>query len=305
MRPTVPGLAFVLAACGESPPPAAGPLPQAIVARCGEEQVSAKSLGAAAVARRASPREVLPVLLQDACLAAGARRRGLPDQTQRAVEERAVLSRAVLESLRQSPGVTAPITEADLASVREARWFELDHDVAVRVVHALVRHPEKGPRDLEKARARAEAIRTAVAGAADANAFREKATSAAADDPSFKVELLEPVLRDGRVLGPGGARYDAAFAAAAADLRAPGDQSGLVETPFGVHILQAVSVVPAVHVETEVLRGLVAREIRARRARGDLDALLATLRRDHPPLVARDADDLLSRPAFGPGKGAP
>lgn len=305
MRPTVPGLAFVLAACGGSPPPAAGPLPQAIVARCGEEQVSAKSLAAAAVARRASPREVLPVLLQDACLAAGARRRGLPDQTQRAVEERAVLSRAVLESLRQSPGVTAPITDADLASVREARWFELDHDVAVKVVHAVVTFPEKGPRDLESTRKRAEVIRTAVLGATDEASFRARATAAAAGDPSVKIETLEPVLRDGRILGPSDERYEVGFSAAANDLGAPGNQSGLVESSFGVHVLQALSVVPAVHLETERLRGLVAREIRSKRARADLDGLLAGLRRDHPPMVSRETDDLLSRPTRSSGNPSP
>lgn len=298
------GLSVVLTACGTKPR-AAGPLPVAIVARCGDEHVSSRSLEAAASARRAPPRDVLPLLLDDACLAAGARLRALPPAPQVAVEQRALLARTVLEDLRRAPAVVAPITDADLAGVREARWFELDHDAAMKVVHAVVLHPEKGPPDLPKARERAEAIRAAVRGAADANAFRDRATAAAAGDPAVKVETLAPVLRDGRVLGPDGEHYEVAFAVAANDLPAPGAQSNLVETSFGVHVLQAIAVVPAVHLETERLRGLVAREIRAARARADLDVLLASLRREQPALVARDAADLMSRPVFRGGKLSP
>jgi hypothetical protein len=272
------------------------------VARCGNEVISRAAVAGVASARQVTPRESVQLLLGDACLAEGAKRRGLPSASVRAVEERRVLSRALLGELGQSDAVTAPVRDDELAAIRAQRWRELDHDAAARVVHAVAMFPEKGPRDPEPLRALMGRVARAVQGASDAADFRQRAQAVVADDPlkkQLRVETLEPVVADGRVLVGEAATYEKAFAEAACRLQTAHEISPVVETSFGFHVLMLLELIPPVHLPDARLRELATPEIRANRGRAALTTLLQRLHGDTPTPVVRDADDLLSKVRFG------
>jgi hypothetical protein len=273
------------------------------VARCGDEAIGRSSVIEVAAARHLSARESVELLVGDACLAEGAKRRGLPGQSQRAVEERRVLSRALLTELGRDPGVLAPIRDEELAAIRAQRWRELDHDAAFRVVHAVAMFPEKGPRDADQLRTLIGRVLASVHGAGDAADFRKRALAAVEGDPlkkQLRVEVLEPVIPDGRVLAGDDATYDKAFAEAASRLKNTNEISPIVESSFGFHVLMLLEIVPAVHIPEARLREVAAPEIRANRGRAALGSLMERLHAETPTPVVRDADDLLSKVRFGP-----
>lgn len=272
------------------------------VARCGGEEVSAASVAAVASARQVSPRDAVDLLIGDACLAEGAKRRDLPPSFDRAVEERRVLSRAMLTSIVRGPVVTAAIRDDEVAAIRAQRWRELDHDAAARVVHAVAMFPEKGPRDADALRGLIGRIAAAVQGATDAADFRQRAKAAIAGDPlekQVRVESLDPVVPDGRTLSGDAAAYEKAFAEAAGRLKNTHEISQIVETSFGLHVLMLLEIVPALHVPEARIRELATPEIRANRGRTELTALLQRLHRESSSQVMRDADDLLSKVRLG------
>jgi hypothetical protein len=102
---------------------------------------------------------------------------------------------------------------------------------SVTVIHAVVlRAPTLSE---ERARAAAEAILSAVATARDEDDFEARAQTAVKNGARVTVERLPAF----DVSGP----FDPVFIAAALALRVPGETSGIVETPFGWHVLRLVS----------------------------------------------------------------
>jgi parvulin-like peptidyl-prolyl isomerase len=145
--------------------------------------------------------------------------------------------------------------------------------------------------ELARATEVARAIRGAVAAAA--SAARGDEAPASGDDPAavafrraagevdargfeVRIERLDPVAADGRVLRPGGGSLVREFADVASSLRERGDVAGPFRTPFGVHVAMLLERTPPHEVSADERRALLADEILDDRIRARRDALLAS-----------------------------
>ena len=316
-RQALVAAASLCAACrGEpAPPPAPAPgaaaLPPGVVARVGGLDVAAESVARVAAAQKIPLDRAREAAVRDALLAAGARERRL-DEALRA-EIHAVLARRVLRQLLDDAALAGPVTDEELRAATERHWIELDRPEAFRTVHAVVRlKADADAATRDRARALAQAIRAAVAGARDvalrtqppqassgrppadpaAEAFQEAARAVPADGLEVVAEPLAPVTAAGRVLVPGRQQLDPDFARAAAALSARGDLSPPVTSSFGVHVLLLLERIPPSLIPEDERRRLVHDEVMSDRARAAHARLLATLRRE--PMLADGADALLS-----------
>lgn len=259
----------------------APPLPGVVVARIGDEIVTAEELRDfareehIADARQALDRYLERRLLARHAIARGAATDPLVLDVARRAAVQALLARAV-----EARSTEANVPPQALEFARKTRGFALSHGPLQRVWHALVQRERDASRasSPEARRARAEAIRAALV-AEPAPLTFERLRAVAERVPGAGTLHVEPVVGfDAR--GETG-RPDAvhpAFAAAAAAIEQPGGVSPVVETPFGLHVIvlerrePGVSTDPAI-VEREVLREAVS----AARARA-LQSLLADLR---------------------------
>jgi hypothetical protein len=179
------------------------------------------------------------------------------------------------------------------------RWPELDRPPSVRTTHAVVllNNPaEDGP-----ARALAATLAAALRGATDSADFVARAQKV--KDPKGALEIraeeLPPVTPDGRMWDPserppkalaGSLNRD--FARAAHALQKPGDQTGVVKSAFGYHLILLDERYPAVDLPLEERRSELARDVVARRAKRELDALMTRLRTQTPVTMERSAEAL-------------
>lgn len=281
-------LLLALGGCSPSaPPPApADAVPAGAVAVCAGRPVLAEQVAAVASARRVSPRQALDMLAFDARAAEAAERQGLARLPGVGQVARAEQARALLLRLRQR--TAGPPSPQEIAELRRERWLEFDRPEGARVIHAVAMGKEN-----DAARKLASAIHAAVAGAHDPETFERQANSVERGSIEVRVERLPPVARDGHLL-EGGGSLDGLFVAAAHDLKKTGDLSPVVATPFGYHVLFLIERLPESRLADAEIAAVAADEISARRAHAELRGLLSGLRGQHPVLVSRSSDDLLS-----------
>lgn len=293
-------LVALLAAIGCSSAPTSIPnatsseLGDGIAARVGPLDVPVALVASIASAQHLSLADAREAATHDALFALHARARGLDETLDARAAIRGRLARARLAAIaseaRQSPPTD---TEVDEGTV--AHFLDLDRPEGFRVVHAVAMFP-KGADAAVKQRVRgvAERVARVVAGAPDADAFRTRAEAVEHEGIELRVESLEPVAADGRVLVPGGGAYELPFARAAARLSSVGELSPVVETSFGQHVLMLLERTPPRHVPLEERRRLLADEIVTVRERRAAKALLDELHAAHPVTVERSADALLA-----------
>jgi hypothetical protein len=296
-------LVVFLVAAGACRPSAplqkSGALPAGVVARVGSESIDETSVERIAASQGIDAQRARDQAVFDALIAAYARERFGPALSRQA--RKSASARALLQELSRRASDEGPPTDAEIAAATERRFWELDQPELLRTTHAIV-VPQK-PEDDERARALAERIHGAVAGARDAASFRAAAEAVPTGGLEVKVQDLDPVARDGRALDPATpppvgstvARFAAAYVAAAYAIPEVGAKSAVVKTDFGYHVILAVERIPEKRMSLEERRRLLAPEILAARAEKLRDELLGSSRKTMPIEVERAAMDLTER----------
>jgi parvulin-like peptidyl-prolyl isomerase len=192
-----------------------------------------------------------------------------------------------------------------LDDATKRRWYEFDRPEARRISHVVVKL--EGTRE-EAAMTLARQIAKAVRGIRLGNGFLEAARAVPTGGLSVVAEALPPALEDGRVLsldangkpnGDGGS-FDEDFVRAAFQLKEPGDQSGVIRTRFGFHVLLFVERIPRVSIPVEERRKLLAQDVWKRRAQIRVDEWIGAGRKALAPSIERAALELTSRVKVAP-----
>ncbi len=290
------------------------PLPPDVAARVGAVAIPVDSVARIAAAQHVSPAQARDAVVRDALFAAEARDRGLEHEPEVQRDISAVLARRLLHRLKEEAESAGPVTDDELRVATERHWLDLDRPEGYRTVHAVVRlSADAGEATRDKARAIADAIRTAVLSSREvarrseppraagtrqpptdpaADAFISAAKSVPAEGLDVVAQALPPVTAAGRVLTPEPQQFDVDFSrAAASSLNVRGDVSAPVASSFGVHIIMLLERIPSQVVPVEERRALVRDEIMTDRARAAQARLLEALRRE--PTVVGGVDALL------------
>ncbi|HEX4474946.1 MAG TPA: peptidylprolyl isomerase [Polyangiaceae bacterium] len=299
-------LALVAAACHGSSPSGAthAPLPAGIAAIVGTDSITAATVTGIANAQGISFDQARARAVQDALFAAEATSR-YGSFAARAAKRQAD-ARAILDSFTVAASAAGAPTDAEVATATERRFWELDQPLLLRTTHAcaLVKKPE----DDARARALAAKIALAVASATDAAAFHAAASAVPTGGLDVRVEDLMPVARDGRAVDPATppppgsrvARYAGDYVKAAFAVGAVGQESPVVRTDFGYHVILVTAIIPEHRVPLEERRKMLAPEIFVTRAeRLRLDALTHS-RQIEAVVIDRAADELTARAKVTP-----
>lgn len=213
--------------------------------------------------------------------------------------QRIALTRALGRALFDEAVRSGPPTDAEVAQLTAQRWWELERPRLVQVVHAVVlAEPENS-----EARALAQRIAKAVAGAKSATDFDQAAKAVPTGSFTVRVETPDPVALDGRAVDPDRPPppgtppeiFDIEFARAAQRLEELGQQTPVVRSSFGYHVMQLIRVIDARQPSLEERRILLAPEVDQRRALDAQNALLAQQRTGSAPEQQRAALELMGR----------
>ncbi len=215
---------------------------------------------------------------------------------------RVALARATADDISKAAAAAGAPNDDELRRWTEANWLTVDRPAAFQTTHAVVlASPEVSAADQQAARALAERIRHSVLDATTTDEFKAKATAVPSSGLTVKVEDLEPVTNDGRVVrlraraGEPVGRYDETFATAATTLEAVGATSPIVESAFGFHVLRLVRVIPELRVAADDRRVLAHRDIINERAKQTLSGMLGTARREVAVDVERSSEEATAR----------
>jgi hypothetical protein len=266
--------------------------------------IAAGVIGAIERERGVTREEALELASEDARLAFGLRERH--PLVARWIE-RTVLARELLAGLVDEARAGGPPTDEEVEAISSARFWELLRPRMVQVTHAVVLSSEEDA----AARALAEQIAAATRGAKTSEQFQTAANGVSAGNLEVKVENLPPLTADGRAVdparpppaGPGVQRFDADFSAAAQRLSAPGEQSPVLRTPFGYHVIFLISVIEPKQPSLDERRALLHDEIMTQRAQALSSALLAEKRRELMPEQARSALASMGQLSSARGEG--
>jgi hypothetical protein len=275
-----------------------------VVAMVGHEVVSSEVVSNVRDASSVAAARALEEVIHSRLLGRWAREGGLAAGRRHQIA-RALLARSLLERV-EGKVREPPIEDEEIERATKLRWYEFDRPEARRTVHVLVKL-EKGTRE-DAAMDLARQVANAVKGRRQASQFLEIARSIPAGSLKIVAESLPHALADGRVLaldsngkpaGEGGT-FDADFARAAFQLKEPGDQSGIVRTAFGFHVVFFESRLEGHVVPLEERRKLLAADVLKQRAQLRIDEMLGAGRKIAAPSVERSALELTSRVRISP-----
>lgn len=296
----VPALLLVVGCGSGGPPPSvsSSSLPTGSAARAGADLVSVSTVARIAERQGLAPRVAVDLALSDALFAAEARA-SLPSGSSRSIE-RAAAARGLLEQIARDSAQAGPPTPAELAELVRERWLEVDRPSAVRTTHAVVIN-DKPERDVQ-ARALAEKLAEAVRGARSGQELIRLAQAVPTAGLQIRAEDLPFVTADGRDFAPKDIGYRAGrggfnldFARAANALEHPGDQSPLVKSSFGYHVIRLEERLPALVVPAAELEARLGPDALVRRASRARRELLDKLRQTSPVQVERAVNELTAQ----------
>lgn len=273
-----------------------------MVARVAGSFISLESLNKAA-SQGSAPSRVLDELIETRVYGQFAETGGLEPGRLRTVR-RAMLGRALLERLEERAKASGPPTDAEVESMTAERWVEFDRGEAMKTCHAVIlaeKLTEQGGETL--ARRLADALRTY----SDCREFLEHAKTFPLQGAKLSAEDLPPVLADGRTLLlnregepiEAGPRFELAFAQAVHQIKAPGEQSPVVRTRFGWHVILLASKIPEKRVSLAARREALSVDILRRRAKEASDTVLAQSRSAVGVAVDRSAIEAMGRVRVG------
>jgi hypothetical protein len=270
-------------------------LPPGIAASVAGELVEARTVARIASARGLERSLARELAIRDALFAAAVR--AMPERADAVVvAERTNLARLLLEAIEKDAENLGPPTEAELGELSAERWTELDRPPSARTTHALVF--VKKPEDDAPARALAQKLADALGGATASAEFIERAQAFPAAPLEVRAERVGPVTLDGRMWDPSarpGTKFptvDLVYAQAALALAHPGDQSPIVKSAFGYHVILLDERIDERRTSLDERRTLLHGDIVSRRAKKVFDATVARVRQQTPVEVTRAADSL-------------
>jgi peptidyl-prolyl cis-trans isomerase C len=294
--------------CSAEPPPRTTAsnkaLPEGVAASVGSDLVAIGTVARIASARGIDRSRARDLAVRDALFAAAARD-SPAHSADVTVADRANLGRALLESFEKQAKEAGPATDAEVNELTAARWIELDRPPSVRTSHAVVL--VKKPEDAAPARALAERLAAALRDIAKPAEFLERARAFPAPLPlSIVAEQLSPVTSDGRMWEVGarpGTQFpslDPDYTRAAHAIAHPGEQSPVVKSAFGYHVILLEERLPEQRMPLEERRALLEGDIASLRAKKVLEATVLRLRQATPVEVVRTADSLTALVATAP-----
>ena len=292
--------------CGEHRAPivATGPLPAGLAARAGDQDIGLASVARIARAQGVAPKQARERAISDALFAVAVRTNP-SDAPRVAAAERSVLARAVVERLRDDAQALGPPTDEELRQATLQRWPELDRPPSVSTTHAVVL--VKKPADDAPARELATALARVVSGAKDTDDFIARAKTLPSQGLEITAERLPAVTPDGRLWDPTErvpraltGSLDLDFTRGASALQRPGDQSPVVKSAFGYHVIRLDERYPELRVALEERLRELSPDILTHRSKRELDALLSRLRAQTPVETDRAAEALTGLVAVEP-----
>jgi hypothetical protein len=275
------------------------------VVRIGDSVIDPSTLLRASVTSRVPTQEALERLVDDRTLALAAQH-GLLESGRAQAVERGVLARALIERIARDVRAQGQPTQAEIEREVATRWIRFDRPDAVQVSHFVVRVAK--PEDESGALARAEELARRVAGVRDPKTFAESVREIARGDSSVTVESLPPTTVDGRTFltnakgepSGEGPRLDPTFAKAANELDSPGDQSRILRSRFGYHVILLERRVKGLRATDDERRSALDEEVYTQRARARVDDLVASARQKTRILVERSSRELTATVGVSP-----
>ena len=267
----------------------------------GHRSLAARNLALLQVRAQVQSAEFVKNWANDSLLAESARAGALHKSRVNQVE-RGVLARGLLESIYQKARELGQPSEGELQALASERWPEFDRPAAAQTTHFVVRTREGQPTTSAELLARRLAV--AVHGSKTSEEF--KATVGAFPKErglDVVVESLPPVTSDGRslrmnsddqVIGAGPS-FDLKFAQVANSLAREGEQSEIVHTSFGFHVIRLEHKIPSHQATIETRREKLTDDVYLRRARQETDRCIQDARQSHRVTIETSFQEVVAQ----------